>query len=130
MPLGAGSRLPIAETALGRAWLWTQPAIVQGQWLARLRETGGDVRGSAQAAGIYRAFLDIEQGGACFSIGEWRRDAALAAAPVVLRDNTVAAIGCVHVGDELERARVKGECGAALVKAADALRDTVLQERD
>jgi len=121
--LGAGARLPTADTALGRAWLWTQPAAVQGEWLASVREAGPGQTGSARAAGVYQAFHDIEQGGACFTFGGWRRDAGLVAAPILLTDGSAAAVGCLRRTAEPGRGRFDRECTAALVEAAAVIRE-------
>lgn len=119
--LGAGARLPIADTAPGRAWLWTQPPAAQGEWLARLRDSTPS--GRTQAAGVYQAFHDIEQGGACFSFGEWRRDVGLAAAPLMLADGSKAVVTCVRLAAEPGRGRFERECTAAMVEAAAMIRD-------
>ena len=120
--LGAGARVPTAETALGRAWLWTQPAAVQGQWLAELRAAAQGQAGNTHAADLYQAFHDIEEGGACFSFGGWRRDAGLVATPIVLDDGRAAAIACLRRTAGTGHHRFERECTAALVEAAAAIR--------
>lgn len=45
---GAGMRVPLAGSALGHAWLWTQPAQVQVERLESLRSESGT--GASQAA--------------------------------------------------------------------------------
>ncbi|MBV7485345.1 IclR family transcriptional regulator [Bordetella sp. BOR01] len=120
--LGAGTRLPIACTAPGHAWLWTQPAAVQGEWLARMRAstTPSD---NARAAAIYQAFHDIAQGGTCTSFGGWRPGMGFVAAPVVMLDRSgVVIVGVQLSADLRERRRFEHECAAGLLQAASAIR--------
>lgn len=119
---GSGMRLPVAGTALGHAWLWTQSAQVQADWLARLRSESG--AGVSQAAGVYRAFQEMEERGVCQAPDVSRRDVTCFAAPVVLPGGAVAVVGCMRadVGGG-ERMRLERECAAALVVLASSLRD-------
>ncbi len=129
LPLGAGLSLPVATTALGCAWLWTQPPAVQGEWLARLREHAPDAGGSSQAAKIYQAFHDIEKGGTCLSQDDWRKGVAMIATPLVMRDGSTAAIGFVSTGTVPGQAAFSPECCAALREAAQEIRNAVQRTR-
>ncbi|MES2052791.1 MAG: helix-turn-helix domain-containing protein [Pseudomonadota bacterium] len=117
LPLAAGLTLPVATTALGCAWLWTQQPAVQGEWLARLRESAPATGGDSQAAKIYQAFHEIEKGGTCFSQDDWRKDVSMVAAPLVMRDGSTAAIACMNAETQ-GRADFSPECCAALSEAA------------
>jgi DNA-binding IclR family transcriptional regulator len=124
-PSGApdpGMRLPVAGTALGHAWLWTQSVQVQADWLARLRSESG--AGVSQAAGVYRAFQKLEERGVCQAPDVNRRDVTCFAAPVVLPGGAVAVVGCMRadVGGGA-RVRLERECAAALAVLASNLRD-------
>ncbi len=122
--LGAGMRVPIAGTPFGHAWLWTQPAQVLAGWLARLREGSMPAAGAPNAAGLYRAFHDLEEKGVCHAAGEARRHVRFYAAPAIFRDGSVAVIGCARpseggkAGPQQER-----ECAAALAALAGAVRE-------
>jgi DNA-binding IclR family transcriptional regulator len=115
-----GARLPVAACAVGRAWLWAQPAAVQSQWMARLRELGP--RG---AADMWKAFHDIEATGTCASSTPERRQATLIAAPVVLHDGATAVLGCEILAAEESARRTQSELTAALLGACEKLRDQV-----
>lgn len=119
---GPGMRLPVASTALGHAWLWTQPAQVQAEWLARLRSEPG--AGVSQAACVYRAFQELEERGVCQAPDASRRDVSSFAAPIILPGGAVAVAGCMRadVGGR-DRVRLERECGAALAELATSLRD-------
>lgn len=127
--LGAGIKLPIADTALGCAWLWTQPAVVQGEWLARLRECAAPSAGSTQAADVYQAFHDLEDRGVCISHDKSRRGVEFVAAPIVFRDSSAAIIGCVRNREETERSPFDWDCADALVETAGFIREEMQRAR-
>ena len=124
-PLRAGSRLPIARTAPGHAWLWTQPVATQGEWLTPLRASANPAE-HTHAAAIYQAFHDLVQGGTCASFGEWRSGVGFIAAPVALAGGDSAVIAGVHTSAAPhERRRIEHECAAALLQAAGTIRREV-----
>jgi DNA-binding IclR family transcriptional regulator len=125
---GAGMRVPVADTAVGHAWLWTQPAQVQAEWLARLRSQSGT--GVSQAARVYRSFQELEERGVCQAPDVSRREFTRFAAPVLLSDGGVAVVGCLR-GDEggRERVRLERECAAALAELASCMRDEAGRQR-
>jgi DNA-binding IclR family transcriptional regulator len=117
----AGMRMTVAGTAIGHAWLWTQPAQVQAEWLARLRTESG--AGVSQAAGVYRAFQELEERGACQGPDANRREVTCFAAPVVLPAGTSAVVAGMRADTGgRDRARQERECAAALVELSAALR--------
>ncbi|MBA2965519.1 MULTISPECIES: IclR family transcriptional regulator [Ramlibacter] len=118
--VGAGLRLPIADTAVGHAWLWAQPATVQSAWMAHLREAG-----SGGAAEVWKAFHTIEASGTCESVRPERRQSLLLAAPVVWRDGATAVLACACGADAEAAAQLRPEVSRALVEAAAVLRDQV-----
>lgn len=124
--LGAGSHLPIADTAPGHAWLWMQSTAVQGEWLDRLRTRHAATGGSARVAAIYRSFQSLEQSRTCLSLGEWRKDVEFVAAPVELPDWSGMVIGCVRLGQEPTRERFARDCAAAVARAARSVRQNPL----
>lgn len=71
--LDVGSRLHIASSAVGRAWLagledTERPAMVKA-----LKQNPGSAW-SANAAAVTQAAQDIERTGFCTSLGEWTAD--------------------------------------------------------
>lgn len=121
-PLGAGTRLPIARTAPGHAWLWTQPVATQGEWLTPMRASANPAE-HTHAAAIYQAFHDLVQGGACASFGTWRSGVGFIAAPVALAGGDSAVIAGVHTcAAPQERSRIERECTPALLQAAGTIR--------
>ena len=80
---GAGSLIPLAQTAAGRAWLWAQRPVIQGEYIERIRNEA-DERELSAIPGIYRSFQDLAERGYCFSHGEWMRDWHAIATPLIL----------------------------------------------
>ena len=126
--LGPGMRVPVTGTALGHAWLWTQPVQVQADWLAGMRSQS--VAGVSQAAGVYRAFQELEERGVCQAPDVTRRDVTCFAAPVVLPGGALAVVGCMRadVGG-FQRSLLERNCAGALVELASSLRDEAGRRR-
>lgn len=80
---GVGSLVPIARTALGRAWLWAQRPAMQGEFIERIRIEGDEKEVSAIPA-IYRAFEDLEERGYCYSVRDWMGERHAVATPLIL----------------------------------------------
>ena len=119
---GPGMRIPVAGSAPGHAWLWKQPAQVQGAWLAHVRSAPG--AGAPHAAGVYRAFQELEERGVCQAPDTGRRDVTCFAAPVVLPGGAVAVVACMRTdGGGKDRARLERECAAALAVLGAELAD-------
>ncbi len=77
-----GSLVPLAQTALGRAWLWAQRPVVQGGFIERIRAQA-DPSALGAIPGIYRAFQDLSERGCCLALGDWIEDRQAVAAPLV-----------------------------------------------
>src|SRR5258707_4459501 len=81
--LDVGSRIPIATTAMGRAYLWALPAEERASLLRELRDHYGS-RWSRMRDGIERAGETVARYGFTISAGEWQDDvAAVGGAPRV-----------------------------------------------
>lgn len=75
LSLDVGSRLPLATTAIGRAYLATIPTAERHDLMAQLRAAEG-ARWSKARAGIEAALLEHQRIGCCSSFGEWQPDVA------------------------------------------------------
>jgi DNA-binding IclR family transcriptional regulator len=124
LPLGAGLSLPVATTAIGCAWLWSQRPVIQGDWIAHLRDDAGAQGGPTQVAKIYQAFHDIERDGVCTSSDGWRKGVAMMASSLSLRDGSTAAVGLLRGSAEPGGALFDPECGYALREATVEIRDS------
>jgi DNA-binding IclR family transcriptional regulator len=85
--LDVGSRIPIATTAMGRAYLWALPAAERAALLRELREHYGS-RWPKMRDGIERAGETIAKYGFAISAGEWQDDVAAAGVALKLDDGT------------------------------------------
>jgi DNA-binding IclR family transcriptional regulator len=85
--LDVGSRVPIATTAMGRAYLWALPDDERTALLRDLREHYGS-RWSKMKDGIERAGEMVQKRGFAISSGEWQEDIGAAGVALRLNDGT------------------------------------------
>jgi DNA-binding IclR family transcriptional regulator len=85
--LDVGSRIPIATTAMGRAYLWALPAEERAILLRELREHYGS-RWPKMREGIERSGETVAKYGFVISAGEWHDDIAAAGVALKLDDGT------------------------------------------
>lgn len=94
MRLEVGSRLPIATSAIGRAWLCGLPAKQREQMLERLRSEHPDDWPHLEK-GVHKALEDYATHGFCLSEGEWQREISGVAMPLILEEGAeVMAVNC------------------------------------
>jgi DNA-binding IclR family transcriptional regulator len=86
--LDVGSRVPIATTAMGRAYLWALPDDERATLLRELREHYGSSRWSKMKDGVERAGEMIAKRGFAISSGEWQEDIGAAGVALRLNDGT------------------------------------------
>lgn len=80
LSLDVGSRIPIATTAIGRAYLAAAPASERNEVLERLRELD-DASWQKVEAGVDAALDEYARTGCCSSMGEWNSQVNSIAAP-------------------------------------------------
>jgi DNA-binding IclR family transcriptional regulator len=85
--LDVGSRIPIATTAMGRAYLWALPEEERHALLRDLREHYGP-RWAKMRDGIERAGENMAKYGFVISAGEWHDDIAAVGVALKLNDGT------------------------------------------
>ena len=91
--LDVGSRAPMANSALGRAYLWALPAAERERVIESLRMA----RGSDWAAlepGLMRALADADQLGYTISAGEFHREINSVSVPLIGPGGEVMALNC------------------------------------
>jgi DNA-binding IclR family transcriptional regulator len=119
--LGTGSLLPMASTAIGRAYLWGLPEPRRATLFEALLSEAGH-RGAQMCADIEHSFAELDSGGTCFASGGYQRDAFGIALPVrVGVEQTVMGFSCgaVDIGSSLVSMRKRIE--SALKEAAPRL---------
>ena len=85
--LDVGSRVPIATTAMGRAYIWALPDDDRAALLRELRDHYGN-RWSKMRDGIERAGEMLARNGFTISAGEWQEDVHAVGVPLKLNDGT------------------------------------------
>ncbi len=85
--LDVGSKVPIATTAMGRAYIWALPDDERAQLLRELREHYGH-RWPRIRGGIERAGELVARRGFAISAGEWQDDVHAAGVALTLNDGT------------------------------------------
>ena len=85
--LDVGSRIPIATTAMGRAYIWALPPEERAALLRELRDHYGS-RWPKMRDGIERAGETIARYGFAISAGEWQDDVHAVGVALKLNDGT------------------------------------------
>ncbi|WP_166299066.1 IclR family transcriptional regulator [Bradyrhizobium sp. 2S1] len=85
--LDVGSRVPIATTAMGRAYIWALPPEERAALLRELRDHYGS-RWAKIRDGIERSGETVAKHGFTLSTGDWQDDVAAAGVALKLNDGT------------------------------------------
>ncbi|MGN8545574.1 IclR family transcriptional regulator [Bradyrhizobium sp. 13971] len=85
--LDVGSRVPIATTAMGRAYIWALPPDERAALLRELRDHYGS-RWAKMRDGIERSGETVAKHGFTMSAGDWQNDVAAVGVALRLNDGT------------------------------------------
>jgi DNA-binding IclR family transcriptional regulator len=113
--LDVGSRIPIATTAMGRAYIWALPGDERAALLRELREHYGS-RWPRIRDGIERAGETVEKLGFAISAGEWQNDVHAVGVALQLNDGTGPyAFNCGAPAFRFTEDRLRSDIGPRLV---------------
>jgi DNA-binding IclR family transcriptional regulator len=113
--LDVGSRIPIATTAMGRAYLWALPLDERAALLRELREHYGS-RWAKMRDGIERAGESVARDGFAMSTGDWQNDVAAVGVALKLNDGTGPyAFNCGAPAFRFTEDRLRHDIGPRLV---------------
>src|SRR5204862_6462054 len=113
--LDVGSRVPIATTAMGRAYIWALPDDERAALLRELREHYGS-RWARMRDGIERAGEAVARYGFTISAGEWQDDVAAVGVALKLNDGTGPyAFNCGAPAFRFTEDRLRNDIGPRLV---------------
>jgi DNA-binding IclR family transcriptional regulator len=113
--LGLGARIPIANTAMGRALIAGLPESERDWLLGYLRREAGKAWPKMRA-GIERAIGDVATRGFTLALGEWERDINAVGVPLVAPDGSGAfAFNCGAPSFQFTREKLEREIGPRLV---------------
>lgn len=120
--LDTGSRLPIATSAIGRAWLCGLSDDRRQQVLQELAsEYGNEWPGYEK--GIQQSLKDYAQYGFCLSEQDWQRDISAVAMPLILEGGAeVMAINCGGSSLRLDHERLVNNLGPRLKEVANQIK--------
>lgn len=123
--LEAGSRIPLAETSMGRAYLAGLPEPERRALLEQLRVEAGP-RWPALKKGIDRALRDYQRHGLCFSLGEWRAEVHAVAAPLLpAADGEPLVFSASGAAFQVGRERLERDLGPRLKNLVDNVRSAL-----
>lgn len=116
MRLRTGSMIPIALTAMGRAYLWALPPEERARELRHAMEELDEDR-SQVLDGTQRSFEELDREGFCVSLGTWRPQVFGVAAPVWLDGGRVVlALNAGATRQAISERRLRDEVGPDLVR--------------
>ena len=113
--LDVGSHIPIATTAMGRAYLCGLPESERDQLLDQLRMRHKDEWQQIRA-GIDQALREYQDKGFCLSVGGWHKDVNAVAVPFKPADGSdLLAFNCGGPAFQLRRHMLEDDIGPRLV---------------
>jgi len=113
--LDVGSRIPIATTAMGRAYLWALPDEERAALMREMREHYGS-RWPRIRDGIDQAGETVAKYGFTISAGEWQDDVHAVGAALKLNDGTGPyAVNCGAPAFRFTEERLRTDIGPRLV---------------
>src|SRR2546423_12812420 len=119
LPLGVrldvGSRVPIATSAMGRAYIWAMPGDERASLLRELRDHYGS-RWARLRDGIERSGESVAKHGFAISAGEWQDDVHAVGVALKLNDGTGPyAFNCGAPSFRFTEERLRTDIGPRLV---------------
>lgn len=123
--LDVGSRIPIAASSMGRAYLAALPERERKAVLGELR--AADPAGWPGAKrGVEQALRDYEDRGFCMSLGEWRREVHAVAAPLVSSNGAeILVFSCSGAPFQFGREQLETEIGPRLLTLVGNVRSAL-----
>jgi DNA-binding IclR family transcriptional regulator len=123
--LDVGSRVPLATSSMGRAWLAAAPERERKAVLDALR-AAEPARFAELRRGIEQALRDYEARGFCMSLGEWRREVNAIAAPLVSPGGgEILVFSCSGAPFQFAREKLEAEIGPRLIALVGNVRSAL-----
>lgn len=117
-----GSKVPIATSAMGRAFLAILPEEEREYLMDHIRKKDEESWPQVEA-GIRRAIEEYQQKGYCTSAGDWEREVNAVGVPLVLSDGSdVVAFNCGGPAFRLRRDMLDNYLGRRLVELVETVR--------
>lgn len=120
-----GSLLPMASTALGRAYLWAQTPERRTDHLAQIEADGGSGEPRLRDT-LKQAFAELDRSGFCTAFGSWRRDTSAIGTSIVMLSD-VLALACGNLGRAANARVLEEKVGPHLLRVATDIKNGLLQ---
>jgi DNA-binding IclR family transcriptional regulator len=118
--LDVGSRAPMANSALGRAYLWALPAPERDRMIESLRLSRG-TDWPALERGLKRALADADRLGYSMSAGEFHSEINSVSVPLIGPSGDVMALNCGTAAFVYTEVHLREVVAPELLKMARAL---------
>ncbi|MGH7075419.1 MAG: IclR family transcriptional regulator [Stellaceae bacterium] len=123
--LDVGSRIPIASSAMGRAFIAALPLDKRAELFAELEQRYGNDWPALQTS-LEQSMDDFSRRGFVLSIGEWRGDINGVGVPLVMADGSgVYAFNCGSAAFSITADRLEHDVGPRLVHAVRSIEAVV-----
>jgi DNA-binding IclR family transcriptional regulator len=123
-----GSRVPVAITSLGRAWVSALPPPERKRTLAAIK-AARPADWPTTRRRFQQAIRDFDQHGFCLGLGDWRREINAVAAPLDLGNGAgPVVIGCSGAAFLLEPERLKRDVGPRLLALLGNVRSALARD--
>jgi len=119
--LDVGSRIPVATTSMGRAYLCALPEDRQVELLDQIRVAEGQ-NWPQVAEGLETARGDYQKHGYCLSLGDWRTEVHAIAVPLQLSDGTIMVFSCSGASFQLSRELIESDIAPRLLNLVGNVR--------
>lgn len=123
LQLGVGSRISLARSAMGRAYLAACDPAERAEALAGIEERAGPDNWPALREGIERAAQEIAEYGFHTNLGDWQPNVHSVSVPLVSRHGTTPLLALNLGGPStyLPEDKLRKECGPKLAALAQTL---------
>ena len=120
-----GSRIPIATTSMGRAYLCALPDVQRRRLLDELRVAHHDDWPQVKKA-LDQATRDYEEHGYCLGLGDWRREVHAIAGPFVPLDGWDPVVfGCSGAAFQLDGEKLEKHVAPRLLTLVGNIRSSL-----
>jgi DNA-binding IclR family transcriptional regulator len=128
--LSAGSMLPMARTAVGKAYLWALPPNIRRERLAQIKQAEG-ARAGPIMDGIHAAFDDLDRNGYCIAIAELQKNTFGIAVPLVFDDGrTIMSMGGGSARLEVKETTLRRVIAPDLIRTAAQVQAAIAEAGD
>ncbi|MWD26038.1 helix-turn-helix domain-containing protein [Aquicoccus sp. SCR17] len=119
--LRVGSAVPIAASAIGRAYLWAADPETRASHIAAIRAEAGKDADAAEAA-LQEQIAEVDRTGYAISVGGWRREISAVGVPLWLdRGDVVLGMNCSTRMRGIEEARFRNVIAPAMLNLSSEI---------